>query len=124
MLADQPIVAFASTTDLARARAFYEGTLGLEVRFEDEFAVVLAAHGASIRVTLVEHLTPQPFTILGWQVDDIGAAVRELAAAGVAFERFDFFDQDDDGIWSAPGGGRIAWFKDPDGNTLSLGQSP
>ena len=123
MLADQPIVAFASTTDLARARTFYEGTLGLEVLHEDGFAVVLAAPGESIRVTLDEHLTPQPFTILGWQVDDLTASVRELAAAGVAFERFDFFDQDDDGIWTAPSGDLVAWFQDPDGNTLSVGQS-
>jgi len=123
MLADQPITAFTSTTDLTRARAFYEGALGLPVLYEDEYAVVLQGQNAAIRVTLVEHLAPQPFTILGWQATDLTAAVRELAAAGVAVERFDFFDQDDDGVWTAPSGDRVAWFKDPDGNTLSLSQS-
>jgi len=123
MLADSRLVAFASTTDLDRARAFYEHTLGLPVVSQDEFAVVVGAPDHTVRVTLVEHLQPQPFTILGWQVDDLSATVRQLTASGVRFERFDFFDQDDDGVWTAPSGDRVAWFKDPDGNTLSVSQS-
>ena len=69
-----------------------------------------------------ETFTPQPFTVLGWAVRDIAQTVRELAARGVAFHRYGFMQQDDLGIWSAPSGARVAWFPDPDGNTLSLTQ--
>ena len=122
MLADSPITAFVSTTDLGRARGFYEGVLGLEVVHEDGFAVVLRAPSATIRVTVVEQLTPQPFTILGWQVDDLTSTVRDLVARGVTFRRYEFMDQDEDGIWTAPSGDRVAWFADPDGNVLSVSQ--
>jgi len=122
MLADSPIIAFASTTDLDGARSFYEGRLGLEVLHQDGFAVALAVSGATIRVTLVDELRPQPFTVIGWQVADIVGTVRGLAAAGVPFTRYEGMGQDDDGIWTAPGGDRVAWFTDPDGNTLSVSQ--
>jgi catechol 2,3-dioxygenase-like lactoylglutathione lyase family enzyme len=121
MLTDRSLVGFVPTTDLARARSFYEGTLGLRVRHEDGFALVVDAAGTTVRVTLVESFDPQPFTVLGWEVDDIGADVRDLVARGVVFERFGFLEQDDDGVWTAPSGDRVAWFKDPDGNLLSLG---
>ena len=87
----------------------------------DAFALVLDANGIMLRVTKAK-FTPHPFTILGWQVDDIEAEVRELTSRGVQFERYSFFEQDPLGIWTAPSGDKVAWFKDPDGNTLSLSQ--
>ena len=116
------VIAFVSTTDPARARAFYAETLGLELESESPFAVVLRSGGTMLRVTVVEQLTPQPFTVLGWSVPDIAATIEKLSARGVAFERFDGMDQDELGVWTSPAGGRIAWFKDPDGNVLSLTQ--
>ncbi|HKD59973.1 MAG TPA: VOC family protein [Terracidiphilus sp.] len=127
-MADDPIlgrselVAFAPTTDAARARAFYEGVLGLRlVSDEKPFAIVFDANGTMIRVTTVPELKPQPFTILGWRVADIEATVDRLAAAGVEFQRYKGMnDSDPRGIWNSPSGARVAWFKDPDGNVLSL----
>ena len=108
--------------DLERARAFYEGTLGLTVDEVNDFACVLRGGGTMLRVTRVDTLTPQPFTVLGWAVDDIHAIGSALRARGVEFLRFDGMDQDELGIWTAPSGGQILWFHDPDGNTLSLTQ--
>jgi catechol 2,3-dioxygenase-like lactoylglutathione lyase family enzyme len=121
-LAANDLVAFAAVTDLARAREFYGGTLGLPVLGLDDFALVLDAHGTMLRVTAVPGHTPVPFTVLGWKVLDITAAVRDLAGAGVPFTRYDGMGQDEDGIWTAPSGDRVAWFADPDGNNLSLTQ--
>ncbi len=105
-----------------RARAFYEGVLGLTVDEVNGFACVLRGGGTMLRVTKVDELTPQPFTVLGWIVADIHGRVGELTARGVEFLRFDGMDQDPAGVWTAPGGGLIGWFHDPDGNTLSLTQ--
>ena len=88
---------------------------------DDSFAVVFDAGGTELRLQRVRELTPHPFTALGWIVDDIGAQVRALVARGVTFERYDFMTQDELGIWSTPGA-KVAWFKDPDGNLLSLAQ--
>ena len=115
------IVAFVGTLNPARAKQFYQGTLGLNLVAEDNFALTFDVQGTMLRVTTVPKLTPAGFTVLGWAVKDIAAAVRELQQAGVKFERYDF-PQDELGIWSAPGGAKVAWFKDPDGNTLSLSQ--
>jgi catechol 2,3-dioxygenase-like lactoylglutathione lyase family enzyme len=120
MLESCPLVAFAATLDLRRARAFYEGVLGLAVLTVDPYACVLDAHGTKVRVTLVETFTPAPFTILGWEVADIHGTVAKLASRGVTFERFDGVDQDEVGVWTAPGGAQVAWFHDPDANTLSI----
>jgi len=119
-------VAFIPTTKPKEARAFYEMTLGLRFESADDFAIVFRAgtEGIMLRVTIVPELTPQEFTIFGWQVDDIAKTVTELAAKGVEFTRYGFMKQDKLGIWDAPGGTRVAWFKDPDGNTLSLSQHP
>jgi catechol 2,3-dioxygenase-like lactoylglutathione lyase family enzyme len=122
MLASDELVAFAAVTDLARARDFYGGTLGLPVLEFNDFACVLDAHGTMLRVTAVPGHVPAPFTVLGWKVPDIAASVRELVAAGVAFTRYEGMDQDGDGVWTTPGGDKVAWFTDPDGNTLSLTQ--
>jgi catechol 2,3-dioxygenase-like lactoylglutathione lyase family enzyme len=122
MLTSARLVAFVPSTDLQRARQFYEDVLELEVIAVDGFAVVAESNDVQIRITHVgEQLDVQPFTILGWHVDDIGGAVADLAARGVEFLRVDGLDQDDAGVWTAPGGAHVAWFKDPDGNTLSFG---
>jgi catechol 2,3-dioxygenase-like lactoylglutathione lyase family enzyme len=120
MLESAPVVAFVPATDLARARRFFADVLGLRLLHEDGFACVFDAGGTRLRVNLVEDLVPAPFTILGWTVPDAGAAARELAARGVEVVRFDGLGQDDDGVWTAPGGAQVVWFKDPDGNTLSV----
>ena len=125
-LAQNSPVGFIPTTKPEAARAFYEKTLGLRFESADEFAIVfrLGSAGIMLRVTIAPAFTPNPFTIFGWQVDDIVASVTELAAKGVEFTRYGFMEQDERGIWNAPGGTKVAWFKDPDGNTLSLSQHP
>jgi catechol 2,3-dioxygenase-like lactoylglutathione lyase family enzyme len=115
-------VAFVATTDAERARGFYEGTLGLSLVADEEFALVFDLLGTMLRVTRVERLEPQPFTVLGWRVADAEESVRALTARGVTFERYSSLEQDDLGIWVAPAGSRVAWFKDPDGNVLSVSQ--
>jgi catechol 2,3-dioxygenase-like lactoylglutathione lyase family enzyme len=120
MLADAAFIGFIAVRDLATARAFYEGTLGLRVVDQSPFALVLDAGGTMLRVTPVPGLAARPFTIAGWQVPDIDAAVRDLAGRGVEFTRYDGMTQDELGVWTTPAGDRIAWFTDPDGNTLSL----
>jgi catechol 2,3-dioxygenase-like lactoylglutathione lyase family enzyme len=120
VLADVPFIGFIPVRDLAAARAFYEGTLGLRVTDDTPFALVLDAGGTMLRVTLVPGLETRPFTVAGWSVPDIDAAVRALAGRGVEFTRYDGMTQDELGVWTTPGGDRVAWFSDPDGNTLSL----
>lgn len=120
MLANAPLIGFIPVRDLAAARAFYRSTLGLPVTDENPFAVVLDANGTMLRLTPVPDLTPQPFTIAGWEVPDIGSAVDALASSGITFLHFDGLEQDPRGIWTTPGGDSVAWFTDPDGNTLSL----
>ena len=115
------IVAFVGTRNPGRAKQFYHGTLGLDLVNEDQFALTFDVHGTMLRVSTVRELTPATFTVLGWAVMDIEAAVRDMQKAGVVFERYDF-PQDELGIWSAPGGAKVAWFKDPDGNILSVSQ--
>jgi len=122
MLADSGLVAFASTTDLDRAGAFYTDVLGLRLLERSDFACVFGFGTASLRVTLVGEVVTAPYTSLGWVVDDIEGEMRALADRGVAFLRFDGMEQDAAGVWTTPGGDRVAWFHDPDGNTLSLTQ--
>ncbi|HLG97581.1 MAG TPA: VOC family protein [Bryobacteraceae bacterium] len=121
-LASAKIVAFVGTTQPERAKAFYAGTLGLQLVSEDGFALVFDANGTMLRVSTVREIAAAQYTVLGWEVTDIVAKVNEMSQAGVQFERYSFPGQDDMGIWSAPGGARVAWFKDPDGNILSLSQ--
>jgi catechol 2,3-dioxygenase-like lactoylglutathione lyase family enzyme len=124
MLADFKLMAFLATTDAARARAFYEGVLGLSFVSEDDFAVVYNALGIELRLQKVRELKPQPHTALGWSVDGIDKIVRDIAARGGRFERFPPMEQDAAGIWKSPSGPRIAWLRDPDGNLLSLTEKP
>ena len=120
-LADAAPALFLATVDATRSRAFLEGILGLRFVADDGFALVFDLAGTPLRVQRVKALTPQPFTVLGWQVEDITAAVDALAARGVAFERYPGIEQDELGVWRMPEVS-VAWFKDPDGNTLSLAQ--
>ena len=120
VLAGAPFIGFIPVPDTSVARSFYEGILGLSVIEETSFALVIDANGTMLRLTGVPELAPQPFTIAGWQVPDVTAAVRQLSESGVRFMRYDGMEQDELAIWTTPGGDRVAWFHDPDGNTLSL----
>lgn len=132
MLNTEKIVAFVAIRDRDAARTFYRDTLGLRLLGEDRFAMIFDANGTTVRLTPVPDWTPPQFTVLGWDVQDIVAAVKELRGAGVEFQKYPWMnDQDDSGIWTSPsgpevsavhGGARVAWFKDPDGNVLSLSQ--
>ncbi len=115
-------MAFVGTLDAARAKSFYRDTLGLTLQEENRFALVFDANGTMLRVTNVRELNPAQYTVLGWEVPDITASVKALVSVGVTFTRFPGLTQDDAGIWQSPSGARIAWFQDPDGNTLSLTQ--
>ena len=123
MLDSAAIIAFVPTTKPDQARRFYESTLGLEFVDEDAFALVFNANGVSVRVANVsseKNFTPAQFTILGWAVDSIDDSVRDLTDKGVVFERYRALEQDALGIWESPSGARVAWFKDPEGNILSI----
>ena len=118
------LFAVVGASDLYRARAFYEQVLGLRVTSQTELACAFDANGTMLRVTAVPSVTPAGYTVLGWRVTGITEAVRSLSARGVAFLRFDGMGQDEDGVWTSPAGARVAWFADPDGNTLSLTEFP
>lgn len=125
MLHSRPIVAFVATTDPPRAKRFYGKTLGLRLVSEDGFALVFDAGGTTLRVATVQALHPAGYTVLGWLVPDIRRAVRALTRRGAPFQRYGgLMEQDELGVWAAPGGALVAWFKDPDGNTLSLTELP
>jgi catechol 2,3-dioxygenase-like lactoylglutathione lyase family enzyme len=124
MLKSRPIVAFVATTDPKRAKRFYARTLGLRLVSEDGFALAFDAGGTMLRVAVVKTLQPAGYTVLGWIVPDIAKAVRGLVKRGVVFQQYDGMPQDDLGIWSSPSGARVAWFADPEGNTLSLTELP
>jgi catechol 2,3-dioxygenase-like lactoylglutathione lyase family enzyme len=125
MLGNAPYVGFIPVTNLASANDFFVDTLGLTFVYEDEFALVVAANGTTIRITLVADQRPQSFTIAGWSSDDVAATVSQLKTDGVVFRRYDGLDQDELDIWHAPGGNLVAWFSDPDNNVLSIsGRAP
>lgn len=118
------LMAFVSTTQPDRARHFYQDVLGLNLISEDPIALVFNCAGTMLRITVVKEFSPQPFTVLGWRVADLSSRMKELSAKGVTFEQFGFPTQDEIGIWTTRDGAQIAWFKDPDGNLLSLTQFP
>jgi len=119
----EALVAFVAITDLARAREFYVGTLGLQFVSEDDFAVQVRSNGVLVRITPVPDHTPAGFTVLGWAVGDIGAVLAALYADGVEAIRYPWFEQSVAGVWTAPSGDQVAWFADPDGNILSVTQA-
>lgn len=116
------IVAFVATADSARAREFYGSVMGLRLVADEPFALVFDANGVMLRVQKVEAVSPVAYTTVGWKVADIATTIRGLIAKGVVFERYSGLSHDDLGVWTSPRGARVAWFKDPDGNVLSLTQ--
>ena len=120
MLSDKKLKAFVPTTNPKQARTFYEGLLGLALLSEDDYALEFDANGTLLRVTVVEEFRPQTFTILGWNVPDIYDVIGLLNKKGIECNKYDFLEQDNFGVWISPGGSKVAWFKDPDGNVLSL----
>ena len=122
MLETAPAIAFLPSTDLDRSREFFADTLGLPLVEQTPFACVLRAGPTMLRVTKVDQLQPQPFTVFGWVVSDILATVKALAAAGVEILHYTGISQSADGIWVTPHGDRVVWFHDPEANVLSLTQ--
>ena len=122
MLKDARLIGFAASADLARARHFYQGTLGLAVLDASPTVLVIDCGGTMLRISRVERPSIAPYTVLGWRVVDIETTVGQLRDAGVKFERFPGFPHGESGIMAFPNGDRVAWFKDPDGNLLSLTQ--
>ena len=119
------IVGFVSIVDVSRAKAFYRDTLGLRLVMEEPpFALVFDANGIMLRLGMAKEIPPAHGTVLGWQVPEIMAVVTNLGQAGVQFERYVGMEQDELGIWTSPTGAKVAWFKDPDGNTLSVSEHP
>jgi catechol 2,3-dioxygenase-like lactoylglutathione lyase family enzyme len=122
ILRSKKLVAFVATREPSRAKEFYGDTLGLRLVSEDEFALVFDAAGTILRVTRIQELAAAKYTVLGWQVHDIVQTAKDLQKAQVTLERYPGMQQDQLGIWNSPSGARVAWFKDPDGNTLSITQ--
>jgi catechol 2,3-dioxygenase-like lactoylglutathione lyase family enzyme len=123
MLGSMDIVAFVPTRNREKARPFYEKTLGLPFVSDDQFALVFVANGVMVRVVDVSSVAgfqPAPFTVLGWSVGDIAKIVKGLGRKGIKFERYPGMQQDQLGVWNSPSGAKVAWFKDPDGNVLSV----
>ena len=122
MLASGKLAGFLATTDYDKAREFYEGKLGFEFVRLDQYALVMRVGGHSIRISKIPNFTPRQGTVLGWEVTDIVAVASWLRDRGVALEKYPFVQDQELGIWTAPGGAKVAWFQDPDGNILSVGQ--
>jgi catechol 2,3-dioxygenase-like lactoylglutathione lyase family enzyme len=123
MLAESKIMGFVPTADSKRAREFYEGKLGFQFVSDDQFALVMKAGETMIRIAKTpKGFSPAAYTVMGWQVKDIAAVVNWMKRRGVAFEKYPFIQDPELGIWTAPGGDQVAWFKDPDGNVLSVSQ--
>ncbi len=120
MLRDQKLRAFIPTVDPDRARRFYVNLLGFNLLSEDYYGMDLETNGSLLRISTVQHFIPHPFTVLGWGVDDLPSVIASMVRRGVIFERYNIINQDSSGIWTSPDGTKVAWFKDPDGNLLSL----
>lgn len=120
MLADKKLKAFVPTIKPEEAKSFYKDVLGLKLLSQDDYALEFESNGTLLRVTIVQELKPQAFTVLGWNVDDIVSIIKSLNDKNIFCEKYDFFEQNDLGIWTSPNGSKVAWFKDPDGNVLSL----
>ena len=126
MLGSSKATSGFAVSDLNRAREFYEGTLGLRVEVLDQehgLTKLKLADECDLLMYLSADMQPASYTMLNFEVDDIDAAVDDLGARGVNFERYEGFDHDEKGIVRGPGP-QIAWFKDPSGNVLSVLQQP
>src|SRR5689334_13036382 len=122
MLKLDKMVGFLLTSKPDEAREFFSAKLGFTFIDDDGFALIFDSNGVMLRVSKMQNFTPAQYTVLGWEVTDIDAAVQELEGRGVQFERYDFMNPDAHGVCTFPSGDRVAWFKDPDGNVLSLSQ--
>jgi catechol 2,3-dioxygenase-like lactoylglutathione lyase family enzyme len=122
LLGSQELVAFVATRDPRRAKTFYRDTLGLPLVSEDQFALVFDAGGTMLRVATVQEVAAATYTVLGWKVPDIVQTAKKLQKARVTLERYAGMQQDELSVWKSPSGAMVAWFKDPDGNTLSITQ--
>ncbi len=120
MLASCEVVAFVPTAKPEEAKKFYKDTLGLHLVSEDPGALVFDANGVMLRIAKVGEFTPAPYTVLGWKVENISSFVKQFSTKGILAQRYEGLAQNELGIWTSPGGARVAWFRDPDGNTLSL----
>jgi catechol 2,3-dioxygenase-like lactoylglutathione lyase family enzyme len=123
LLGSSKLSAFSATANPERAKTFYRDQLGLTLVSDEQYALVFDANGTMLRVQKVKEVGDAKYTSLGWNVSDIEAMVQELEKAGVKFEHYNLPGQDEKGIWTPPGStAKVAWFKDPDGNILSLAQ--
>ena len=122
MLGESKAIVFLATTQPEAARQFYEAVLGLRFIADEHFALVFDIDGRMLRISKVQALVPAKHTVLGWDVQNIAAVVDQLAGRGITFEHFEGMPQNARGIWQSPTGAQVAWFKDPDGNMLSLTQ--
>ncbi len=122
MLETSEAVAFLPSRDLERSERFFQGVLNLGVVSRSSFASVFQVGGGTLRVTKVDDLRPQPFTVFGWLVADLRGVICELRDREIPMIRYGGLDQDDDSIWTTPNGDLVAWFLDPDANVLSLTQ--
>jgi catechol 2,3-dioxygenase-like lactoylglutathione lyase family enzyme len=122
MLTSAKMIGFVPTLDSTHARDFYENKLGFQFVSDDQFALIMQAGDNMVRIAKVEKFTPAHYTVLGWEVTRIEDEVRALSARGVVFEKYPFAQDQATGIWTTPNGDKVAWFKDPDGNVLSLSE--
>lgn len=122
MISDNELKAFIPTIKPEKAKSFYKDVLGLKLITEDKYALEFDANGTRLRVNTVREFKPHPFTVLGWDVDNIVSTIKSLNKKKIFCEKYDSLEQDELGIWTAPGGTKVAWFKDPDGNILSLSE--
>jgi catechol 2,3-dioxygenase-like lactoylglutathione lyase family enzyme len=120
MFADTKTFSAFAVNDLAQARKFYAGTLGIQASEQHGMLTLNLAHGHDVRLYQQPGYAPATYTVLMFQVDDIGATVAELTKRGVQFERYDGMDQDELGITRGGGPFIAAWFKDPAGNILEV----
>ena len=122
MLNSSKIIGFVATRDATKAKEFYVGQLGLAFMSEDEYALVLNGNGHMVRIIKAIDFKPVPYTVLGWEVSNIKKVATGLKSRGIVFEQYPFVQDKELGIWTAPNGDMIAWFKDPDGNVLSISE--
>lgn len=122
MLTTGKMVGFVLTKNYEQARAFYEGKLGFDFVRHDQFALVVRAGENMIRIVRMPDFVPLRSTVLGWEVGDVEAAVGWLSGRGVETEKYPWVQDKERGIWATPDGNKVAWFKDPDGNVLSVSQ--
>jgi catechol 2,3-dioxygenase-like lactoylglutathione lyase family enzyme len=124
MLSDKTLKAFIPATDAGKAKAFYRDILGLELLSEDEYGMDFDANASLFRISIVRQYNPQPFTIMGWNVPDIFSIIRLLNQRGIYCEIYPSLNQDKSGVWISPAETKVAWFKDPEGNILSVSEHP